>query len=526
MNKLVRRTLAATLSGTMVLGCAGTVLADTKTAAGTFSIESYAGSAPSYYKVELPDTETIKNRFTFTADPSNILSNYDSKYAGEQTVYFNVELTPARITANTDLYKKGSDKVEDLTALFSVDPNTEVVSFIGEDCYVWAPATNTSKVKGLGQEIKLDQTNYARYIDVTTSGEAGSYQLDTATVVSSCYTGEYIFDGNIYQYSIGEEADISSGSTGDAEDYGTYSNGVFTFDAGQELYKAVEDGSTGETSYELATIAAGDFSYTAAETGTSNTSDALTIVNKSTFAANVTATVSVGNVDGLTFGSDAELSEGDIYLGLISEEDGDTTNTEALIKADDDDTTASATIKVSLDAANNSPIEYMTTETDAITGGHKYAQYESQYVTYDDVSFKLTGAAKVQEVAEGDDAWTAYVNGLTATPTFTVVYSLEKDGVTTTLAVEDDTVKVTSASSTAVFKITDTEGDTLSTPTVTDLEGNTVASTNYTFVPSTGLLTFKATYIKNIYSSLATEDKVLTLNFGDEKGTVTVTITR
>jgi hypothetical protein len=537
MNKLARRILAGTLSATMVLGSAGAVFADDQqdsqstteasdgstlttssnsVTSGTINVEVDNSTAPDYYNVVLPLSSYVQKAFEFTADPDGILAKFDSAtYTSKDGLYFNTE-TPAQLKAKEKLYSKSYEAVKeaDLTAKFKAlatvggDASDEITT-VDEGLYVWTPEIKDGTPTGLGVETPITDQNYSDYLKVTI--DAGEITKVTLRETSAL-VGDNIFDGNIYAYTYVAAAEV--GKTVNAE--GTYTEATeggdpaeFTFTSGKELYTLEtttdEDAGTTTTSYEEAVLD-DDFEYVKPVEGTSSTSEKITVENKSTKAATVTASVKLENIDGLTFGTDSALSTGDIYLALQSSKSSTAT---ALATPENADGTASAEITVNLSKAKNSTVTYQQVGSNA-TGSHDYYQYELQGVTYDSVDITLTGATKTS------DAWKTYTDAVTSdkAPTFSVVYSLAQvESTADPITIETASKKAASGSAVSFVFSGVQEGTTVES--VTTSAGSAVGTARYTFDDKTGTLKFDSTFTKNNYSSFP-QSYTVKFSTGDE----------
>lgn len=148
------------------------------------------------------------------------------------------------------------------------------------------------------------------------------------------------------------------------------------------------------------------FASTVSDNDYSSTSDALTVVNKSTFDIDVALSAEVTGADGITLTDDktfADDTSASVYLALI-----DGTN-EAAITAD------GATIKTQVAAAPEGAYQYTWTQED----GYKYELVSGNDIDIEfaDYSFQLTGASN----SNGD--WSDLAD---AAPEVTVTWDIKE----------------------------------------------------------------------------------------------------
>lgn len=223
---------------------------------------------------------------------------------------------------------------------------------------------------------------------------------------------------------------------------------------------------TGETGMFFANVSGGDTVY-------SETSDAKTIVNKSSYKVDVTVTatvkaaVSSGNAVALTedntFANDSTAS---IYLALT-----DGVNTGVVKKA-----TNVATIQSTIGAAPDGAYEYKYAD-----GEYSYAlKADLSSIVFEDYSFQLTGACnKAADWADFEDA----------DPQVEIVYSVAKHAET---PARTDDYKIIMANGTASYTFVDAPDTDSTGITVFTINGTSrlgaVNGGNITYAD--GVLTF------------------------------------
>lgn len=462
MRKL-NKSIAVLTAATMVLSPVSVFAATgSTTSEGNSVIENDNSTAPSYSRIVLPTVAA--NQYDFTLDPEGLLEKYND-YT-EATLYFANSIAasivnPESTTSDGKLYvpdiTKDTTGIDDLKAAITAADSK--VSAVGPGLYLWVPDTNAGALAYAGTYLPITAENIDTYFDITYTNDT---TVNSVAVKAKHLAGKVVCDGNIYK----DDYRQFDPSKDDLTDYGTISEDGQTFTYNEGLYvkesgNPVAIDSSNESKY---------IEFTAADSGYSDTSDVITITNKSTFETTVTATITVENTGDLAFGTSSTLTTEDLYIAIT---DGGS-NTKAVATTTVDDTTvASATLSVDLAAPSMSPITYQTEQTDPVTGGHVYAQYEPTGVAYNSVDLTITGASKT------GDKYEEYLESLTAEsrPTINVVYSFENDSNAATVAASG-----TWSGSTLWLSVDGTNGFA-TTPTsvkVSD-DGSTYANVSYTY---------------------------------------------
>ena len=464
--KKMKNVVALTMAATMVVGSALSVLADGVTGSGAIEYDNAA--AISYDSVQVPTL--VAADYDMTLDPTGLLKQFDSvTYAANKTVYFKKTTVTAKIDADksggatTDgdgnttyagVYKKTTAEENTLNNLVeevTLDGEGKVTAVVtvASDYMVWVPDSSNA---GRGKFETITKDNVLNYFDVTATGATA---ITAVTAKVDHLSGTNVFDGKLYKNTFTKlTGDV------DAADYVTLNSAGTAVQTVTALYKA--DGTA---------VAANDVTIIPATTAYTDTTNSVTVTNKSTKAKTVTATVTLQNADGLTISNSstfADTSKAAVYIAATNG-----TKTVALAKEDD---VVSAEYTVDLAAATITPVKYQAqTKTDI--GGHNYEQYENYNPTYTSDSFYITAAANSDTAAK--DAWDTYAKAALEAkkaPTLNVVYTIadKQDKVTVTYnenkpaGVEANVEGLTSATAQVVKGAA---AGTLPTPT---LEGYTL----------------------------------------------------
>ncbi len=466
----MKKLLVFALTGAMVLGSCFTAFADSATSTGTGAVEYDDSEDIEYDQVTLPTIGS--STYNMTLDPTGLLNTYDADtYSSDKTVYFQRTKTEALVDLDATIAKVGSgNKVYKLTkTTATADESTgysaivktvadSAVTEVNSGYYLWVPDTSentTITVGNYGKYLAITADNIGTYFDITYT-EAGT-GVTAVTMKSNHLAGSCVCDGNVYTETYSElTADFEV--DGD-DDYSITYSGT-TASAVSGLYT-----STDASTYTA--LAASNVVILAAETEYTDTTDAVSLTNKSTKQKTITANVTLSNISGLTIDADGTIASDDATASLwIKATNGSTTV--YLTKASDTATTATATYTVNLAAADNDEITYQTTSTNTL-GGHVYKRYEGVNPTYTSDNFTIVAGANSNDAAA--EAWTTYATAATAAPTLSVVYSIE-DYV--------DTVAVTfNANYTDADPATSTQNVPISTATA--LTANSFTRDGYTF---------------------------------------------
>jgi hypothetical protein len=442
MDKRVKKLLACTLSATMLIGSSTTVFASTisstTTGSSDVTIENDNSKAPDYTAVQLPTTSS--NQYDFTVDPEQLLSKYDpDNYAAGTSLYFQSETASAKlVVTGSAIYEKSLEvsTTDDLKSAIvgnSQQGSSSAVSAIsGAAFYVWTPKDQGQT--GQGEFTELDATNVTDYFTVELASDGATATSVTAPKGSASLSGAHPFDGKVYKAKYTEKA---VGTELELADYGSYDASTKTYTpvtgAAVGLY-AENDGTdtpagVGGTSGLLEVVEA--------ETGYTAKSDVITVVNKSSRPATVTAKVDVKNIDGLNFGDSVTLDDTDDLVMAISDDktyefiqtpepaSGAAVTSGAAVA-----TTASATFTVNLDKAQADVLTYQgdTGDTQNNNNSHNYYQYEAPGAKYSSVSLYLIG------MAQTTDNWATYLKNQSAAATVDVTYTISELTVSTETA--------------------------------------------------------------------------------------------
>lgn len=454
-----KRLLAVTVATTMVLSSGIVAFADGDTDSGHatgIGVVEYDDSVAVEYDKVTVDTISDSTAFGFRLDPTGLLSEYEpGEFSDEYSVYFtttskgkiSVEegstlsyLKKVVIADTNGVWKHGSITV---TVKNGETPASLTYSTIGEEpLFIWMPDDNTASKAGYsaglpGKFVELTTPLANVYFEAAdeTNAAAGFKLKDDYRIETS---DKAPIDGKLYHnVQTDIDGDLVDSKVTPLSSYVTITDGAIT--AVSNLAK--HTGSAYANS-------ANDFIYTAPETSKVNYSDTLEVVNKSTKAKTVTATVTLKNVEGLTFkdsdgyvtgtGNDAVYDD-KASLWVKIDDGAATSKTLAL---SDDGKTATATYTATLAAkTGGAEVTYRTKTDNAVTGGHSYARFEGAGAEYSSNSFKIIASANDNEQAK--DAWIAWGKTVTAStkPEFDIVYSVtdvadeeEEEEVTPTTA--------------------------------------------------------------------------------------------
>jgi hypothetical protein len=430
MDKRVKKLLACTLSATMVIGSSTTVFAagtfpSDQSSTGTVTIENDNSTAPDYVSVSLPTIAT--NTYNFEVDPDQLLSKYDpDNYTAGTSLYFKSTETGAKleVASGKTVYER-SYVVSSTDALKGALTGSggAVTGITGVFC-VWVPDSANA---GRGKYEKLTNTNITDYFKV-------EFDTDNSTIKSvapiksgmGSLTGSNPFDGKVYEakyeaHAAGEQLNLA--------DYGTLggSTGSWTFSDNTGVL--FSDNTGADTA---ATTAAGDFTIVDPVVTHNGKSDVISIVNKSTKKATVTAKVEVENIDGLAFGDSATLdATDDLVMAITDGKNYEFIQTPEVASgaAATVATTAAATFTVNLDKAKSDVLVYQVDgATQNNNGSHEYAQYEAPGTTYSSVALYLTGLS--QKTAN----WDTYLENQTAAASIKVTYSIAEAAADVTVS--------------------------------------------------------------------------------------------
>ena len=457
MKKIIALSCAATMLFSSTALAAG--VDDTVEGGGNSVVENDNSTTPHIDKLVLPTVG--ENTYDFTIDPEGLLSKFDPiTYATGQSVYFNATKTAAKLEFTTasdaDTYglyvqtKVVDTSLAKLTELLDGKTQAEINAPLAglDQFFVWVPDTANA---GEGMYEALTPVNLPKVIDIAWSEDStpvvSGIELNIEAGSQSNLAGDYIWDGEVY--TVGYES--ISAEKAAAEYYvpattepaaaeslapGLYTAPKTEVDAG--TYTNVHTAALGSATENL--------KYVAAVMQQTGTTDAATIVNKSTFDIGVIAEVTVTNGTGLTFLNSSTIAGEDvtasIYMAL----------TDGTKEAAVDNTTGKATayyvVKGTGDTAHTYQVE-ATTGTETGTGSHVYKQYLEATQTYSDVSFQITAKANTNEGAM--DAWEDYVETLTATenaqtkPSIDVVFKFVEIDDAAVAETEGDTPTYTAA---------------------------------------------------------------------------------
>lgn len=457
MKKIIALSCAATMLFSSTAFAAG--VDDTVEGGGNSVVENDNSTAPHIDRLVLPTVGA--NTYDFTIDPEGLLANFDPiTYATGQSVYFNATKTAAKLeftnTADADTYglyvqtKVVDTSLEKLTVLLSGKTQAQIDAPLAglDQFFVWVPDTANA---GEGMYEALTPANLPKVIDITWSADTtpvvSGIALNIEAGSQSNLAGDYIWDGKVY--TVGYEpitaekaaAEYYVPATTDPVAAETIASGLYTAPTDE-----VTDGTYTNVAGAALGSATANLKYVAAVMQQTGTTDAATIVNKSTFDIGVIAEVTVTNGTGLTFLNSSTIAGEDvtasIYMALT-----DGTNEAAV-----DNTTGKATayyvVKGTGDTAHTYQIE-ATTGTETGTGSHVYKQYLTSTQTYSDVNFQIT--AKANTNAGAADAWEDYVETLTTTedaqtkPSIGVVFKFVEIDDAAVVATEGDAPTYTAA---------------------------------------------------------------------------------
>jgi hypothetical protein len=262
----------------------------------------------------------------------------------------------------------------------------------------------------------------------------------------------------------------------------------------------------------------------------SDTSDALTIKNKSSYAVDVTLTVGVKNGSSTAL-SDIKLVDKDalatatdpsLYLGVIA---GDKTTA---VTSDGQTVTATAMEVPEVngdDVTSGYKLVATKTAKDGVTpselGYYYYYDLTDGYTPGDDqtVSFKLTGAVN------GVEAWKDVTETVVTSLTYTIEKHVDKKApsianTTPTVSAKTDTVTVSYDLGVGGLAATGVSS------VVNKAAGAAVPTARYSINTDDKTITFDATFVTNNYDAIeSTDGLTITVTFDDASNTpVDITI--
>ena len=399
---------------------------------GGDSVVENDNSQPVEYTTVVVPTIPEKT-YDFKIDPYGLLPKYDTQntYDTGDNVFFTsvddaakVELvsgahlavqtyTPEDFEAGNALY----DKLAALTIAVTDDDL--------KDYYVWIPTYDEddgTTATGYGKFEPLKAANVDYYITLTPDASGGSTYYSSVALAPDSLSGEHIWDGKIYNLTY---TDYNLATTNVPEQIVETHNITVNADGNvisvNNLY-----GSTDGTDYELITpdvisesgTTTGNhatyFTYKAATTKFSGTSNVAKVTNKSTNPIAVSVTVNL-TAEGLTFDDDGTFTTdavadttASIYAAIT-----DTTTNKIEIEGTDGNGTATAYYVIG--GANRGDLITFQGELvgDSATGSHNYYNYEAPGTTFNSQSFNIEISANPSTNAE--EAWDAYVEALNST---------------------------------------------------------------------------------------------------------------
>lgn len=406
MNKL----LALAMAGVMTLGNGIVVFAEDGVT-GNGVVEYDNSEAVAYDIVEVPTVAA--STYNFTLDPTGQLHTFQPAQYDEGTVYFSSIGTRASVEGKTGvtLYTQSKSAVAATNGVWGsiVTVTDGAISAVAPGYFVWVPDT---------ADEAYDAGKPGKFVELTTSNIGNWFELkgdaaDANIGLKDDYKADpNVCDGKIYQntYTAVTGNKITDSDTDPLGNYVTITDDAPT--AFPNLY----------TSNTGTAATAADVEYTAAEVVNQGRTDAVTVINKSTNAKTVTATVTMSNTTGITFNNSATYANDDDDASMyVTATNGTTTN--ALVAAADG-ASATATYTVDLAAPTIGEITYMAAGTNSATGGHNYARYEANGTTYGSDSFYITATANSNAAAK--DAWNEWAAGVTSTtrPKINIIYTV------------------------------------------------------------------------------------------------------
>lgn len=263
--------------------------------------------------------------------------------------------------------------------------------------------------------------------------------------------------------------------------------------------------ATSAARYNNATFGTGTlfFANTGADgsvTGYSNTSDELTVINKSSIPVDVSLSAAVKNATGITLTDDSTFTDdtsASVYLAIT-----DGTNTIAI-------TDAGASVSTQIDAAPTGSYKVQWNSTDE---KYEYVLADEANTTFADYSFQLTGASNA------DGNWSGLEE---VTPSVEVVWNVSAQlavpgivGAKTYNAVADSAVVVAISLGKDAAAATDISGVTYTNKSGAEVA--VVSGTGYTY--ENGVLTLKESTV-NSFISASSETRTFTITFNDSAAT-------
>lgn len=418
---------------------------------GVGGVELESGKPENFKNVILP---TISSEtYSFMIDPFGALNKYDpDTYSTAKTAYFT-KVDDAATFAGADAGTTTDGQVYTITYTAEADSTasaaalqTEVrggsttsIALAGTKTYaVWVPDPDD---KPQGKFVDITAANIEQYCTIT----KGTTDYSDATVVMKAGKAGDIFDGVVY-----EKKYEALATTTDASEYVVkQADGTLKLAPNAETIYTTTDNTTytAVTDTNINTV----IEYTDATTKQEDTSDVVTIENKSSYALDVTAKITLQNgdlFDGFsTDGSfDAADKSASIFMAVT-----DGTNTEYVGTTDvggNVDYTAELTFNLTGASDPDNDYNLYRGGVNPATGGHFYEYYLKQDVTYNSGTFQITaGANNAGSTAASPDAdtkaaWEAYIDKLEAAyeadsanpkvPKVDVVYNIAYAGETPT----------------------------------------------------------------------------------------------
>lgn len=434
-----KKLTATLLTATLVVANVVPVLADPADPGAPQTVSGNGG-------VEYDDSEAIEydsitvatltdGAYAFTLDPTHQLSKYDwENYSADKSVYFTAETVKENIKPAEGVTLKTAKKVP-VTAVAAstptkwngivtataqgTDPETYSYTFPENTYYVWVPDSAYTSGKSGRYEL-LTPANYTNWFVPGGTNAAPWIQLK-----NGYNAGSNPCDGNIYEigYDTVPAAGITENATIKVDDYVTITSGAIS--AIKNVYYVDTNDSDKIKEVPIANV--DDYIvYTAPENSNTNSTTEANMVNKSTKTKVVTANITMSNVEGLKFVSEnglATSTDASVYFAAMGG-----AAPVAFAKASDDADKATAVYSVEVEEADKEEITYMTNETNANTGGHKYARYEAAGTTYTPNSFYITAVANTNTDDDTKAAWEEYgsklAKGEYSKPEIKIVYSV------------------------------------------------------------------------------------------------------
>lgn len=392
---------------------------DSSEAGGGTIVEIDNSVKPNITNVVVPTIDSTT--YDFTIDPENLLHEFsNTAYADGKVVYFNPSTkTPASISINTIdgattkwvLAGKVEDvSLTDLNALLVRTAGSEIALDEVDDealskFYVWIPDGEA----GAGTYVSLTKANISNYVTLTLDASSKITAIAAKDDPLVMTENDTVFDGKIYKdgYTDVDDSDVVD-----------YYDGV-DFDANLMIEKTITEGSV--ISY-VDPVKGTNVTVIEAVKQSTNTTEALTIENKSTFDVVVATTVTLSNANGFAVegASFADADKASLSLAI--------TDGVGAKQAYVDGTTKKAVGYYVLTGTGNDSYTYQTTSKDANTGGHVYKQYMKPNAVGSKVDIKLEATATSS--ADAITAWKEYAKTLDVStnpkPAIAVVYSFTK----------------------------------------------------------------------------------------------------